>query len=94
MGTKVTCPSCGLESPSGNFCTRCAARLDATSAETALMAGAAPASRFGSSTSLDEGRFFPALCSRGAIESRACWGEAVWARFTERPISPSAKRWR
>src|SRR6516225_5437768 len=65
MGTKVTCPSCGLESPSGNFCTRCAARLDATSAETALMAGAAPASRFGSSTSLDEGRFLPGTVLAG-----------------------------
>jgi serine/threonine-protein kinase len=56
----VRCPSCARENAGGNFCPWCAARLDATSAETAVLAAVAPSStHLSSSPSVDEGRFLP-----------------------------------
>jgi serine/threonine-protein kinase len=65
MATTVKCPSCGRESGGGNFCTWCAARLDASSAETALMPGGQSAPHLSSSSSVDEGRFLPGTVLAG-----------------------------
>jgi predicted Ser/Thr protein kinase len=63
----VLCPSCKRESNGGNFCSWCAARLDATSAETELIgASASPsAPHLSSSASVDEGRFLPGTILAG-----------------------------
>jgi hypothetical protein len=76
----VQCPACAHESAVGShFCARCAAPLDATSAETAVMAAAGgsnvpsqPVSRqpltqssLASSTAVDEGRFLPGVVVAG-----------------------------
>src|ERR1700682_4651492 len=63
----VLCPSCKRESNGGNFCSWCAARLDATSAETELIGAAAPPSapRLLSSASADEGRVLPGTVLAG-----------------------------
>ncbi len=65
MPTKVKCPSCGRESASVNFCGWCAARLDATSVETALVTAVPSAPHLNSSTSVDEGRFLPGTMLAG-----------------------------
>src|SRR5581483_680427 len=67
MTATVKCPSCGRGNASGNFCSWCAARLDATSAETEVMGAAAgSASRISiSSTTVDEGRFLPGTVLAG-----------------------------
>src|SRR5579871_3300846 len=57
----IRCPSCSRECAAGNrFCPACAAALDATSAETAVLAPprtSAPALQ--SSSAVDEGQFLP-----------------------------------
>src|ERR1051326_4192208 len=59
----VRCPSCAHECAEGNrFCSLCAAALDATSAETAVLHSAS--SRL-SSHSIDEGRFLPGTVVAG-----------------------------
>src|SRR5579872_2342989 len=67
MTATVKCPSCGRGNAGGNFCSWCAARLDATSAETEVMGAAAgSASRVSvSSTTVDEGRFLPGTMLAG-----------------------------
>src|SRR5689334_2632183 len=65
MPTKVKCPSCGRESASVNFCGWCAARLDATSVETALVTAVPSVPHLNSSTSVDEGRFVPGTMLAG-----------------------------
>src|SRR5689334_19180303 len=65
MATTVRCPSCGRESAAGNFCSWCAARLDASAAETALMPAGPSAPHLSSSSSVDEGRFLPGTVLAG-----------------------------
>lgn len=66
MAITVKCSSCGRETAGGNFCPWCAARLDATSAETAVMAtGASSVSSLSTSTGVDEGRFLPGTLLSG-----------------------------
>src|SRR5579871_7071304 len=65
MATMVRCPSCGRESGAGKFCAWCAAPLDATSAETALLTATPHVSHLSSSTSVDEGRFLPGTVLAG-----------------------------
>lgn len=63
----VLCPSCKRESNGGNFCSWCAARLEATSAETELIGSptSPSAPRLLSSASADEGRFLPGTVLAG-----------------------------
>src|ERR1700677_2847867 len=67
----VQCPACSHQTAAGaRFCPQCAASLDASCAETALMAAAggnAPCSQptLSSSTSVDEGRFLPGVVIAG-----------------------------
>ncbi|HLK47801.1 MAG TPA: serine/threonine-protein kinase [Bryobacteraceae bacterium] len=65
MATVVRCPSCGRESGAGNYCAWCAARLDATSVETALLTAAPRVSHLSSSSGVDEGRFVPGTVLAG-----------------------------
>src|SRR5579872_7326978 len=67
MTATVKCPSCGRGNAGGNFCSWCAARLDATSAETEVMGAAAgSASRVSvTSSTVDEGRFLPGTMLAG-----------------------------
>ncbi|MBZ5724045.1 MAG: serine/threonine protein kinase [Acidobacteriia bacterium] len=62
------CPSCSRTSAGdGRFCPWCAAALDVTSAETAVLAvpAATSAPRLSSSSSVDEGRFLPGTMLAG-----------------------------
>ena len=69
----LRCPACTHEYPPGaHFCPSCAAPVDITSAETAVLAqAAAPASaytstpRLSSSSAVDEGRFLPGVVVAG-----------------------------
>src|SRR5215471_8238039 len=62
----VKCPSCARESEGGKFCSWCATPLDATSAETEVIAAAARAPASSSSTStFDEGQFLPGTVLAG-----------------------------
>src|SRR5215475_133626 len=68
MPATVKCPSCSRDNSGGRFCSWCAAPLDASSTETALM----PASRMplsaphlSSTSSVDEGRFLPGTVLAG-----------------------------
>jgi hypothetical protein len=90
----VKCPSCAHECAGGKFCSWCATPLDATSAETEVIAATAhaPAS-LGSSPAVDEGQFLPGTVLAGRYASRAYWAAAEWARFIAPPISPSDKPW-
>ena len=63
MAISVKCPSCKRDNAGGKFCSWCAAPLDATSADTALMP--APAPPLSSSSSVDEGRFLPGTVLTG-----------------------------
>src|SRR4051794_17242243 len=63
MATTVQCPSCKRESAGGRYCSWCAAPLDATSAETAIMASSS--TLLSSSSSVDEGRFLPGTVLAG-----------------------------
>src|SRR5215472_977319 len=65
MATTVKCPSCERESAAGNFCPWCAAPLDPTSVETALLSAPRSASGLHSSSSVDEGRFLPGTVLAG-----------------------------
>jgi predicted Ser/Thr protein kinase len=66
------CPACNRESVSqGRFCSWCAAPVDVTSAETAVLAAVSPGatpvpvSHLSSSSSVDEGRFLPGTVLAG-----------------------------
>jgi hypothetical protein len=68
----VQCPACSHQStPGARFCAQCAAPLDTSSTETALMAAVgsqSPRSQpplLSSSTSVDEGRFLPGVVVAG-----------------------------
>jgi len=63
MALGVQCPACKRENAGGRFCSWCAAPLDATSAETAMMA--TPSSHLSSSSTVDEGRFLPGTVLAG-----------------------------
>ncbi len=63
MSVSVKCPSCKRDNAGGKFCSWCAAPLDATSADTALMP--APTTPLSSSSSVDEGRFLPGTVLTG-----------------------------
>ena len=66
MAITIKCPLCGRANTGGNFCSWCAARLDATSAETAVIATEVGlTSHLSSSTTVDEGRFLPGTVLAG-----------------------------
>ena len=68
MATTVKCPSCARDNSGGRFCAWCAAPLDATSTETALMpVSAIPPSvpHLSSTSAVDEGRFLPGTVLAG-----------------------------
>src|SRR5579883_694021 len=65
MAISIQCPSCKRESAGGRFCPWCAAPLDATSAETALMGPPAASHPLSSSSAVDEGRFLPGTVLAG-----------------------------
>jgi serine/threonine-protein kinase len=63
MPTTVKCPSCKRDNAGGRFCSWCAAPLDGTSADTALMPASVPS--LSSASSVDEGRFLPGTVLAG-----------------------------